>query len=388
MADASGVNPFIFACEGGLVLDQTPFAQQPGTATELENFEPSITGGYRRISGYQKWNSNIVPQDASSSEPILMSAYFKGNVLAARGGKVHKGGTTGSWTQIDSGRTSAGRYTFFRYNLAGTDFIVWADGSNPASKYDNTTVTDLTGTGAPADPSIVTGFKDALFFAGMSSNPQEIVFTAPFTDDDFSTANGAGTIGVDSPITGLVPFRDFLYIFCEERIFRLAGNTIADFTVQPITREIGCSNGFTIQEFAGDVVFLSKDGLRTIAGTEKIGDVELGTISKPVQERFSGVSDVDEFNSVVIPDKTQYRIFFSNASIPRAITKGLICVRKINNYEFADLRGIRANSTDSIVVSGDSIVLHGDFDGFVYRQEKGNNFDGSDERAGIVLQIL
>ena len=126
-----------------------------------------------------------------------MSAYFKGNVLAARGGKVHKGGTTGSWTQIDSGRTNAGRYTFFRYNLAGTDFIVWADGSNPASKYDNTTVTDLTGTGAPADPSIVTGFKDALFFAGMSSNPQELVFTAPFTDDDFSAANGAGTIGVD-----------------------------------------------------------------------------------------------------------------------------------------------------------------------------------------------
>ena len=378
MADASGVNPFIFACEGGLVLDQTPFAQQPGTATELENFEPSITGGYRRISGYQKWNSNIVPQDASSSEPILMSAYFKGNVLAARGGKVHKGGTTGSWTQIDSGRTNAGRYTFFRYNLAGTDFIVWADGSNPASKYDNTTVTDLTGTGAPADPSIVTGFKDALFFAGMSSNPQELVFTAPFTDDDFSAANGAGTIGVDSPITGLVPFRDFLYIFCEERIFRLAGNTIADFTVQPITREIGCSNGFTIQEFAGDVVFLSKDGLRTIAGTEKIGDVELGTISKPVQERFAGVSDVDEFNSVVIPDKTQYRIFFSNASTPRNTTKGLICVRKINNYEFADLRGIRANSTDSIVVSGESIILHGDFDGFVYRQEKGNNFDGSD----------
>ncbi len=378
MADASGVNPFLFACEGGLILDQTPFAQQPGTATELENFEPSITGGYRRISGYQKWNSNIVPQDSSASEPVLMSAHFKGNVLAARGGKVYKGGTTGSWTQIDTGRTSAGRYTFFRYNLAGTDFIVWADGSNPASKYDNTTVTDLTGTGAPADPSIVTGFKDALFFAGMSSNPQELVFTAPFTDDDFSVANGAGTIAVDSPITGLVPFRDFLYIFCEERIFRLTGNTIADFVVQPITREIGCSNGFTIQEFAGDVVFLSKDGLRTIAGTEKIGDVELGTISKPVQQRFAGVSDVDEFNSVVIPDKTQYRLFFSNANTPRNTTKGLICVRKINNYEFADLRGIRANSTDSVVVSGDSIVLHGDFDGFVYRQEQGNNFDGSD----------
>ena len=71
-----------------------------------------------------KWNPNIVPQDASASEAVLMSAYFKGNIIAARGGKVHKGGTTGSWTQIDTGRSNAGVYTFFRYTLGGTDFIV------------------------------------------------------------------------------------------------------------------------------------------------------------------------------------------------------------------------------------------------------------------------
>ena len=93
-----------------------------------------------------------------------------------------------------------------------------------------------------------------------------------------TTANGAGTIFVDSDITGLFPFRDQLIIFCEERIFRLTGNTIADFVLQPMTREIGCINGFTIQEFAGDIVFLGPDGLRTVAGTERIGDVELGTI--------------------------------------------------------------------------------------------------------------
>ena len=181
MADTSGLNPYMFACEGGLILNQTPFAQQPGTATELENFEPAITGGYRRISGYDKWNSNIVPQDASSAEPVLMSAYFKGNVIAARGGKVHKGASTGSWTQIDTGRTDAGRYTFFRYNLGGTDFIVWADGSNPASKYDNSTVTDLTAANSPANPKYVTGFKNVLFFAGMSASPQEVIFTSPYT---------------------------------------------------------------------------------------------------------------------------------------------------------------------------------------------------------------
>jgi hypothetical protein len=283
------------------------------------------------------------------------------------------------WTEIDTGRTGAGRYSFFRYNLAGVDYIIWADGANHASNYKtaSNTVVDINASGAPADPKFVTGYKNSMFFAGMSAAPQSLVFTAPFTDNDFQTGQGAGTINVDSPITGLFPFRDALIIFCEERIFKLTGNALADFAIQPITREIGCLNGSTIQEFAGDIVFLGPDGLRTVAGTAKIGDVELGTISRAVQERFEGLSDVDEFESVVIPDKTQYRIFFSNSSTARDITTGIMCVRKGDSYEFADLKGIKPNCTDSVVTAGESIVLHGDFDGYVYRQEKGNNFDGN-----------
>ena len=67
---------------------------------------------------------------------------------------IFEAGKTGSWTQIDTGRTSAGKYTHFRYNLGGTEFIVWADGANNATKYDGTTVTDLNATGAPAIPSL------------------------------------------------------------------------------------------------------------------------------------------------------------------------------------------------------------------------------------------
>ena len=376
MADEAQLSPYVFACQGGLVLDQSTFAMQPGMALELQNFEPDIRGGYRRISGYEKWNSNIVPQDTLSSEQVLMSAYFDGKVIAARGGKIHEAGKTGAWTQIDTGRTNAKKYTHFRYNLGGTDYIVWADGANHASKYDGTTVTDLNATGAPTDPAFVVGHKNALFFAGMSSTPQAITYTAPYTDDDFDTGKGAGTINVDSVVTGLFPFRDQLYIFCEERIYRLTGSSQGDFLLVPVTREIGCVNGFTIQEVAGDLIFLAKDGLRTVAGTEKIGDVELGTISRPVQRRFEGQTDVDEFDSVVVPNKTQYRIFFSNSGVTRPNTTGIVAVRK-ENYEFADLRGIRPSCTDFIVDAGESIVLHGEYDGYVYRQELGNDFDGN-----------
>ena len=380
MPDVSSLQPFAFPLQGGLVLDRSTFAMEAGMALELENFEPDVAGGYRRINGFEKWNSNIVPQTSSSSEEVLMSAYFSGNdkVIAARGEKVFEAGTTGSWTQIDSGRTNAKRYTFDRYNLSGTEYIVWADGANYATKYDGTTVTDLNSTGAPANPKFVKHFKNALFFAGMSSSPEEVVFTAPYTDDDFTVANGAGSIRVDSKVTALFPFRNELFIFAEERIYKLIGNTVADFVLQPVTRDIGCLNGFTVQEVAGEIIFLGRDGLRTVAGTAKINDVELGTISKPIQKLFEGVTDVDEFDSVVIPDKTQYRIFFNDISARAAAqTRGVIMVRKANGYEFAETKGIQTSSTDSTSVQGTTYILHGGYDGYVYRQEQGNDFDGT-----------
>ena len=450
MADEAGLNPFIFPCQGGLVLNRSTFTMQPGQAFELQNFEPDIKGGYRRINGYVKWNTNIVPQSASSTEKVLLSAFHEGEVIAARGTKIFRassgstntnGSTTNSatsiivnstegfsstgtiligteqitytsidsvtfigctrganstsaavhaddavvtqyWTEIDSGRTNAKKYTHFRYNLNGTPTIVVADGANRASLFTSgNSVTDINTTNSPADPQFVTGFKNALFFAGMSSNPQELIFTAPYAPTDFSAANGAGSIRVDSPITGIFPFRDSLFIFCEERIFRLDGNTIADFVLQPVARNIGCMNGFTIQEFAGDIVFLGRDGLRTVAGTERIGDVELGSISTPVHQLFNIYTDISEFDSLIVPDKTQYRIFFcdtsGNDARTKERTKGVIAHRTAEGYEFSETLGIQPSCTDHINEDGVVYVVHGGYDGYVYQQEQGNTFDGT-----------
>ena len=125
-----------------------------------------------------------------------------------------------------------------------------------------------------------------MFYAGMSSNKQEIVFSIPFDEDDFTTGSGAGSIKVDDTIVGLKVFREDLFIFCENRIFKLSGTSSSNFAVTAVTRDIGCVNGQTIQEFAGDLIFLAPDGLRTVAGTARIGDVELGTISANVQSLF------------------------------------------------------------------------------------------------------
>ena len=369
-----------------------------------------------------------------------------------------------TWTSRDSGRTSAIKYNFEKFNFDGNDKLVVVDGANAPTIFNTSlTATDIspsaTGTGeittllvaiasgdtlsgsgshtitvndtsqfagsgslliggetftyASKDSAtvfggvtratsssvaaahelgvfvadlfpppvlgakFVTAFKDHMFYAGMSANKQEVIFGIPFVEDNFSVAIGGGSIKVDDTIVGLKVFRDNLFIFCENRIFKLGGSSQADFAMVPVTRKIGCINGDTIQEFAGDLIFLGPDGLRTIAGTARIGDVELGTISSNVQTLFrENIADSSAFESLVIPDKTQYRIFFSKSGGGEKSTIGVICVMKGQTFEFSKLRGIRPSCTDTVITDGDVKPIHGGFDGYVYRQDQGDTFNG------------
>ena len=449
MPDLSQTQPNAFICEGGLIKSRSTFIMKPGEALELENFEPDMEGGYRRIDGFRKHVNHIVPQTSASSERVLMVAFFNNNIVAARGEKIWTSastelglaiasgtGMTGSgtitvdstsgfsssgtlqinseiftytgvtsttftgvtratsstsaadhsvddavsesWTVRDTGRTSASKYAFERFNFDGNDKIIVTDGTNDPTVFNTSfTATDVTESTVEGSKYLA-AFKGHMFYAGKSTTPQTLVFSQPFDEDAFNSGSGAGSIKVDDTITGLKTFRDALFIFCENRIFKLTGSTSSDFAIVPVTRNIGCINGDTIQEFAGDLIFLGPDGLRTVAGTARIGDVELGTISVNVQSIFDeNLINSSLFESAVIPNKTQYRIYFSKDGQGENVTKGVICVMKGQNFEFSELRGIKPSATDTFVEAGNVIVLHGGYDGYIHRQEKGDDFNGS-----------
>ena len=379
MPDLSQTSPAAFNCEGGLVLNRSTFMMQPGEALELENFEPDIQGGYRRINGFAKYVDAVVPQTSSSTEPILMVATFGDKVLAARGTSIFSADPAGSsWTSIDSGRTSASTYAFERYNFDGNAKIIVVDGNNAPTFFNTSLSATDVSESSVVGSKFVAAFRNHMFYAGKSSTPQTLVFSVPFDEDDFTSGSGAGSIKVDDTITGLKVFRDNLFIFCENRIFKLSGTSSSDFAISAVTRDIGCINGQTIQEFAGDLIFLGPDGLRTVAGTARIGDVELGTISTPVQSVFNdNIANASGFRSLVIPNKTQYRVFFSKSGVLQATTEGILTSLRGQTFEFAQLKGIRPTSTDTVSTATETIVIHGGDGGYVYRQETGNDFDGS-----------
>ena len=386
MPDLSQTSPAVFPLQGGLVLNKSTFAMQPGEAIELVNFEPDINGGYRRINGFAKYNTNIVPVTSASTEEVLLSCIFNDKIVAARGTKIFTASAgSGSWTERDTGRTSAGVYTFERFNFDGNDKLIVADGNNAPTVFNTSfAATDVTSAGSGEVSTAVTGakfvavFKDHMFYAGMANSKQEVVFSVPFDEDDFATGSGAGSFKVDDTITGLKVFREDLFVFCQDRIFKLSGTSSSNFAVTPVTRNIGCVNGQTIQEFAGDLIFLAPDGLRTVAGTARIGDVELGTISTPVQSVFNdNIANASGFRSLVIPNKTQYRVFFTKSGVLQATTEGVLTSLRGQSFEFANIKGIRPTSTDTVTTATETIVIHGGDGGYVYRQESGNDFDGT-----------
>ena len=379
MPDTASISPVTVSLGGGLILDQDDFSIAPGAAVELQNFEPSINGGYRRLSGTTKWDSNQV----NSSNAVLGVKIFNNGVVAAAGNLVRF--STGSgWSTIGT-RTSAGRYKFDTFNFNNTNKLIMVDDVNQAATYDGSTYTLINTTGAPSDPASVAVFKDHIFFAGMSSNPQEIVFSSPFAETDFTVANGAGSVRVDTNVTAVKVFRETLYIFGLDKIFKLVGTSVADFQIQPVTRTLGCADGFSVQELGGDLIFLSLDGLRTIAATERIGDVELGTISKPIQKRMQNVvANRANITSTVIRGKSQYRIFYPNSASESTVSvRGVLGTLKRNvqnalGFEWADMKGLKPSSLDSDFISNIEVIVEGGFDGYVRQQESDSvfTFDG------------
>ena len=78
------IQAFPVNCDGGLVLDKSVFVAKPGEAVTLQNYEPSVTGGYSKILGFTKFDENQM----SGSGGILGVAIFQDKVVAARGANV------------------------------------------------------------------------------------------------------------------------------------------------------------------------------------------------------------------------------------------------------------------------------------------------------------
>jgi hypothetical protein len=282
-------------------------------------------------------------------------------------------------TWLTADRTGGLKYRFEKYRIGTTEKIVGVDGVNYPFIYDNSTFNTLTA--APSDvlgAQHVVWFKNQMFYA----KGDKVTFTSPYTDNDFNPANGSGVISVGNAITGMIVFREQLIIFSQQKITRLTGNTLADFVLQPITLNIGCVDTDTIQEIGSDIMFLGPDGLRLLSATDRIGDFGLAVVSKPIQsEMTSFITTSTSFASVVIREKSQYRLFGYSENITTQNALGILGTQMVADdtgaMSWSELRGIRAYVADSDYTGRIETVVFGHTSGYVYQMESSNSFDGA-----------
>ena len=144
----------------------------------------------------------------------------------------------------------------------------------------------------------VTVHDKHLIAAGVEDNLNTIFYSGTLDPTDF-TSTGSGSIVVEDQTEGIKSFRNELFIFCENSIFKLQNiNNTSTISIVPVTKNVGCLSGYSIQEIGGDLIFLAPDGLRTVAGTARIGDVELGTISQAIPPIVTSLAE--SIDSVVV----------------------------------------------------------------------------------------
>lgn len=359
--------------------DILPSIQQgiklPGSSIYQINFEPSLKGGYRRINGYTKFDDAVVPSTDNTTQ-LLGVGFLEGEIIVPREDKIYASSGSG-WTEIATGRTQTTKHRHIKANFDGTNFIIGVDGSNYPYSYDGTTFTDLTGSTDILGTRHAVVFKDHVFYASGSL----VTFAAPFTTNDFTVSDGSGNFRMPNDVTGMIVFRDRLFIFTEREIKVLDGSSVTDWTLTSVSESVGCTREDTIQEVAGDVMFLAADGLRLLGATDRNNDFANESASKNIQELITAFeSSYTTFHSTIVREKSQYRLFGFSDLYSTETTEGWLGTQfeaaNPNSLEWTQLLGMKVYSATSDVYQSNELIHFVSDDEYVYIMESGDNFDG------------
>lgn len=409
--------PFGISCKGGLNtnLNEFEMLKQPGLASKLQNFEVDPDGGYRRIQGYRLFGGDSATRPNGTNRVFGLIPYALG-LVACVGTSVYYTEDGITWTQINYDTGAGGS---LEVNLSGLteldrpsqdqaqfSIVKGATGyaTNPygtlaiATGADNVAVFHISGTGAsrtfhyeelstPAAGKYVEHHDKHLCVVDAINAPNTLYYSKTNSDRDF-TGTGSGAVTFADIITGIKSFRNTLYVFCENTIHRLDNiNDPATIQITQVTNNVGCLSGYSIQEIGGDLVFLAPDGIRTIAGTERIGDVELSSVSRQIQSIISDIARYEEgyvISSGVIRAKSQYRLFYSTTTSNYVTARGVIGTLTPNGFEWSETVGIQAQAlTSEYDGSGIERSYHGDKDGYIYVHESGNYFNPAGTQVAI-----
>lgn len=252
-------------------------------------------------------------------------------LIIAESTKVHEWTGSGASSEVITGLTDD-----IRTRLAqGTDLMMVINGTDNVRTFDNAlSVTDEGDTNTSPPKGKVIQFmrsQNRMIIANTTLNPDFLFYSDSEDIQSWNRSNNNLEIGQDGePITGIFLFTDDDLIVFKADLIIAVDVGDADptkWTQRIISEGIGCIADRTIRQFGADLLFLSRDGVRTLLQSEQ--DKKRGAsdpLSLPIQPTVDRIRFTSAIDSMAFIWQDTY-----HCAVPidsNTVNSGLISFRR------------------------------------------------------------
>jgi len=282
---------------------------------------------------------------------------------------------------------AGGRYECVNYNFyghSGTIAMYGVNGVGNAFFYDEDDVVFIK-TGMTYDtPQHVFCFKKHLFLSFSGGSIQHSSIGEPF---EWNAITGASEIAIGDKCVGFESAAgDALAIFGRNNLSLLYGTSVADWNLVTYSQESGAIE-WSMQRM-GVPFYLDDLGIKTISTSMDYGDFNTNTLSQKIKPKLDKLTNMLNC-SLKVKGKDQYRLFYNDGTILyMALDSGKVKGITHCNYGYYDQNEVFYDKIMEVAVSsedvnGAEVLFAGDGDGYVYKLDHGNSFDGQEVAAYI-----
>ena len=210
---------------GGLNLTDGADAVKPDQAIDLMNVTFLPQGGVRQRDGYRRFTSAEL-----TNRPDSMAAYYTAaggtQLMVGNGNRLDALNTSG--TSTANVATTASPHYFTRFGAPGSEHMYIANGTDTVRRYDGSAFStpSYTGTTPTHRFLAVSSVDNRLVAARTAANPDRVSFSDPGLPTTFGANNYVDLHpGSGEPITGMVAWRESLFVFKETEFFVFYGTS-------------------------------------------------------------------------------------------------------------------------------------------------------------------
>jgi len=367
----------------GAATDLTGSLTLPSTGRiTFQAFESKLYWtGTDPTEGYNCWDGVA----AAAVEITNDSAIFDGPITGVTGNvelTADNSGTEGNAIVITGDGASTLASLVSTWNIANPDNTVTLDSANGADTPANGQIMQLAGGkyNLPPDgtPTFILAHGGRMWAWGVPGFPYR-AYASEFYDPTnwANTAFGATGSAADptsldfdpfgdpTGITGAVSFQDRLYIFLKRASFEVTGNTINNFQVRTINRQIGCVAHHTIVPVGNDVIYASERGVLRLSSTDKAIQSDYAFASRKISSIYNKLLDRDLEDQWTAEYDEQENLYILSVATKNQTDNDTLLIYNVQDDLWTTWDNHDARSLGTYVVDGLNRIVSGRENGII-----------------------